>query len=266
MVLAQEILPHIHEVPVFVAGGLGRGEAILALLEMGASGAQLGTRFAAATESIAHPELQARLHPRRRARRRAVGAARRAVPGDPGARAGQRGRQALPALPGGDARPVRGRRADQGGGAARDRAFLGRRAAPRGDRRRCRDRLGDGGPVGGHGDGRAADGGDHRRAGRAGRRGAARAQPNRPRPAMAHSSQAAGQAARDPGARRGAAAGARASGRGRAGERGLLGLRRPARARSWSWPPPRASTRRPSAAPGCASARASSGCAPPPAR
>ena len=30
-VLAQEILPHIRDVPVFVAGGLGRGEAILAL-------------------------------------------------------------------------------------------------------------------------------------------------------------------------------------------------------------------------------------------
>ncbi len=53
-VLAQEILPHVRDVPVFVAGGLGRGEAILAYLEMGASGAQLGTRFAAATESIAH--------------------------------------------------------------------------------------------------------------------------------------------------------------------------------------------------------------------
>jgi enoyl-[acyl-carrier protein] reductase II len=57
-VLAQEILPHIREVPVFVAGGLGRGEAILAFLEMGASGAQLGTRFAAATESIAHPNFK----------------------------------------------------------------------------------------------------------------------------------------------------------------------------------------------------------------
>src|SRR5271157_3052735 len=57
-VLAQEILPHIHEVPVFVAGGLGRGEAILAYLEMGASGAQLGTRFAAAAESIAHPNFK----------------------------------------------------------------------------------------------------------------------------------------------------------------------------------------------------------------
>ncbi|MGH7043182.1 MAG: NAD(P)H-dependent flavin oxidoreductase [Acetobacteraceae bacterium] len=57
-VLAQEILPVLHEVPVFVAGGLGRGEAILAYLEMGASGAQLGTRFAAAAESIAHPRFK----------------------------------------------------------------------------------------------------------------------------------------------------------------------------------------------------------------
>jgi len=57
-VLAQEILPHLQEVPVFVAGGLGRGEAILAYLEMGASGAQLGTRFAAAVESIAHPNFK----------------------------------------------------------------------------------------------------------------------------------------------------------------------------------------------------------------
>ncbi len=57
-VLAQEILPHIREVPVFVAGGLGRGEAILSYLEMGASGAQLGTRFAASAESIAHPNFK----------------------------------------------------------------------------------------------------------------------------------------------------------------------------------------------------------------
>ena len=57
-VLAQEILPHIKDVPVFVAGGLGRGEAILAYLEMGASGAQLGTRFAATTDSIAHARFK----------------------------------------------------------------------------------------------------------------------------------------------------------------------------------------------------------------
>ena len=52
-VLAQEILPHLTEVPVFVAGGVGRGEAMLAYLEMGASGVQLGTRFVCAHESIA---------------------------------------------------------------------------------------------------------------------------------------------------------------------------------------------------------------------
>lgn len=58
-VLAQEILPTMAaEVPVFVAGGLGRGEAILAYLEMGAAGAQLGTRFVCATESIAHPRFK----------------------------------------------------------------------------------------------------------------------------------------------------------------------------------------------------------------
>ena len=57
-VLAQEILPHMRDVPVFVAGGIGRGEAILSYLEMGAAGAQLGTRFVCATESIAHPKFK----------------------------------------------------------------------------------------------------------------------------------------------------------------------------------------------------------------
>lgn len=57
-VLAQEILPVITEVPVFVAGGIGRGEAIVTFLEMGAAGVQLGTRFVCATESIAHPKFK----------------------------------------------------------------------------------------------------------------------------------------------------------------------------------------------------------------
>jgi len=57
-VLAQEILPAVREVPVFVAGGIGRGEAILGYLEMGAAGCQLGTRFVCATESIAHPNFK----------------------------------------------------------------------------------------------------------------------------------------------------------------------------------------------------------------
>ena len=57
-VLAQEVLPHLSEVPVFVAGGIGRGEAILSYLEMGASGVQLGTRFVCAHESIAHAQFK----------------------------------------------------------------------------------------------------------------------------------------------------------------------------------------------------------------
>jgi enoyl-[acyl-carrier protein] reductase II len=58
-VLAQEMLPEIAEqLPVFVAGGIGRGEAIAGYLDMGAAGVQLGTRFACATESIAHPNFK----------------------------------------------------------------------------------------------------------------------------------------------------------------------------------------------------------------
>ena len=58
-VLAQEILPELAEEHlVFVAGGIGRGEAIAGYLEMGAAGVQLGTRFACATESIAHPDFK----------------------------------------------------------------------------------------------------------------------------------------------------------------------------------------------------------------
>ncbi len=58
-VLAQEMLPEIAElVPVFVAGGIGRGEAIAGYLDMGAAGVQLGTRFVCATESIAHANFK----------------------------------------------------------------------------------------------------------------------------------------------------------------------------------------------------------------
>lgn len=58
-VLAQEILPEVCEqLPVFVAGGIGKGGMIASYLEMGAAGVQLGTRFACATESIAHPDFK----------------------------------------------------------------------------------------------------------------------------------------------------------------------------------------------------------------
>ena len=58
-VLAQEFLPELSEdYLVFVAGGIGRGQAIAGYLEMGAVGVQLGTRFACATESIAHENFK----------------------------------------------------------------------------------------------------------------------------------------------------------------------------------------------------------------
>jgi len=58
-VLAQEFLPALAEDHiVFVAGGIARGEAMAGYLEMGAAGVQLGTRFACASESIAHPAFK----------------------------------------------------------------------------------------------------------------------------------------------------------------------------------------------------------------
>lgn len=58
-ILAQEILPELgDEHLIFVAGGIARGEAIAGYLEMGAAGVQLGTRFACARESIAHPNFK----------------------------------------------------------------------------------------------------------------------------------------------------------------------------------------------------------------
>lgn len=59
VVLAQEILPVLKdEIPIFVAGGIGRGEAIAQFLKMGAAGCQLGTRFVCANESIAHDNFK----------------------------------------------------------------------------------------------------------------------------------------------------------------------------------------------------------------
>ena len=57
-VLAQEILPEMADDMIFIAGGIGHGKAIRAYLDMGASGVQIGTRFACATESIAHPNFK----------------------------------------------------------------------------------------------------------------------------------------------------------------------------------------------------------------
>jgi enoyl-[acyl-carrier protein] reductase II len=57
-VLAEQILPTIGEVPVFVAGGIGSGVMMVHYLLMGAAGVQLGTRFAVAEESPAHPNFK----------------------------------------------------------------------------------------------------------------------------------------------------------------------------------------------------------------
>ena len=58
-VLAQEILPEVaDQVPVFVAGGIGRGEMIASYLKQGAAGVQIGTRLVCATECIAHPAFK----------------------------------------------------------------------------------------------------------------------------------------------------------------------------------------------------------------
>ena len=151
-VLAQEILPAIREVPVFVAGGIGRGEAILGYLEMGASGCQLGTRFVCATESIAHPKFKQAFI--RASARDAVPSVQLdpRFPGDPRARARQRRRrERFTRRPARGDRPRRSRRDRPEGGAAGDRAFLGRRPAPRRHRRRCRERLADGRPERRHG-------------------------------------------------------------------------------------------------------------------
>lgn len=58
VVLAQEILPNITEIPVFVGGGIATGSAIASFINMGASGVQIGTLFVCTNECIAHPNFK----------------------------------------------------------------------------------------------------------------------------------------------------------------------------------------------------------------
>ncbi len=60
-VLLQQLLFEISEVPVFVAGGIATGKMCAHLFLMGAAGIQLGTRFAVAEESCAHPDFKQKL-------------------------------------------------------------------------------------------------------------------------------------------------------------------------------------------------------------
>lgn len=57
-VLIQQVLFEVPDVPVFVAGGIAQGRMCAHMFLMGASGVQLGTRFAVAAESCAHEEFK----------------------------------------------------------------------------------------------------------------------------------------------------------------------------------------------------------------
>ena len=100
--------------------------------------------------------LQAGVHPRQRPRRGGLRPDRSRLAGDPGARARQRRQQALHRDPAPGGRRATGGRDQPGGGTARDRAILGRRAEARGHRRRRRERLADGRAERRHGDARGS--------------------------------------------------------------------------------------------------------------
>ena len=57
-VLLQQVLFEVSELPIFVGGGLATGKMCAHMFLMGASGVQLGTRFAMAEESCAHPDFK----------------------------------------------------------------------------------------------------------------------------------------------------------------------------------------------------------------
>ncbi len=58
--LLAQVLPAV-DVPVVAAGGIATGAALAAVLNAGAAGARVGTRFVASAESGAHPEYVAAL-------------------------------------------------------------------------------------------------------------------------------------------------------------------------------------------------------------
>ncbi len=60
IVLVQEVLFKYPDIPIFVAGGIATGKMIAHLFLMGAWGVQMGTIFAMAEESPAHPKFKER--------------------------------------------------------------------------------------------------------------------------------------------------------------------------------------------------------------
>jgi enoyl-[acyl-carrier protein] reductase II len=59
-ILLQQVLFAVPDVPIFVAGGIATGKMCAHLFLMGAAGVQLGTVFAVAEESCAHPDFKQR--------------------------------------------------------------------------------------------------------------------------------------------------------------------------------------------------------------
>jgi enoyl-[acyl-carrier protein] reductase II len=57
-ILLQQVLFEVADVPIFVGGGLATGKMCAHMFLMGAAGVQLGTRFAVARESCAHPDFK----------------------------------------------------------------------------------------------------------------------------------------------------------------------------------------------------------------
>ena len=57
-ILLQQVLFEFADVPIFVAGGIATGPMCAHMFLMGAAGVQLGTIFAVAKESCAHPEFK----------------------------------------------------------------------------------------------------------------------------------------------------------------------------------------------------------------
>ncbi len=61
LLLLPQILAVAEGIPVVAAGGIATGQDIAHVLQIGAVGAMLGTRFVATQESRAHPDYKARL-------------------------------------------------------------------------------------------------------------------------------------------------------------------------------------------------------------
>lgn len=58
LVLIQDILLNMREYPIFVAGGILRGEIFATMLQLGAMGCQLGSAFACCKESTVHENFK----------------------------------------------------------------------------------------------------------------------------------------------------------------------------------------------------------------